>query len=208
MFAVSSLLESRNCLLHLRTILGWKRIQKKVSQTKTGCTLYPALRDQERALSWCSTRQNRRTERVPYCLECVEEMLQESWLSRWTFHRYSRSISQRSSLSWITSRNRMDRRKVQRDGRTCKRKAHVSSPCRGISKIRRTMVSHLVQVRRKWAHEISTRFSSCCLIKKPHPQRVRRTSCKTHFSTTIQEMASFFKHFVVGQVWMGLEVSS
>ena len=50
----------------------------KVSQTKTGCTLYPALRDQERTLSWCSTRQNRRTERVPYSFECVEEMLQES----------------------------------------------------------------------------------------------------------------------------------
>ena len=41
-----------------------------------------------------------------------------------TFFRYSRSISQRSSLSCITTRNRMDRTKVQRDGRTCKRKPH------------------------------------------------------------------------------------
>ena len=65
----------------------------KNSQIKTGCSLCPALRDQERALSWRSTRQNRRTERVPYCLDCVEEMLQESWLSRWTFYMYSRSIS-------------------------------------------------------------------------------------------------------------------
>ena len=30
MFSLSSLLESRNWLLHLRTLLGWKRIQKKV----------------------------------------------------------------------------------------------------------------------------------------------------------------------------------
>ena len=44
----------------------------------TGCTLYPELRDQARALSWSSTRQNRRTERVPSGLVCVEEMLQES----------------------------------------------------------------------------------------------------------------------------------
>ena len=29
MFSLSSLLESRNCLAHMRTILGWKRIQKK-----------------------------------------------------------------------------------------------------------------------------------------------------------------------------------
>ena len=75
--SMSSLLESRNCLLHLRTVLGWKRIQKKVLQTKIGCSLY-ALRDQERALPWCSTQWNWRTERVPCSLECVEEMLQKS----------------------------------------------------------------------------------------------------------------------------------
>ena len=51
---------------------------KKVQQTTTGCTLYPELREKERTQSWCSTWQNRRTERVPYCMECVEEMLQES----------------------------------------------------------------------------------------------------------------------------------
>ena len=38
----------------LRSILGWKRIQKKISQPKTGCTLYPELRDKERTQSWCS----------------------------------------------------------------------------------------------------------------------------------------------------------
>ena len=54
-------------------------------------------------------------------------MLQESWLSRWTFNRYSRSISQRSSLSLITTRNRMGRTTVQRDGRICKRKPHIIS---------------------------------------------------------------------------------
>ena len=122
-----SLLESRHCVLHLRTMLDWQRIQKKVYQTKSGCTLYPELCDKERAQSWCSTWQNRRTERVPYSLECLEEMLQESWLSKWTFYKYSRSISQRSSLSWITTRNRMDRTKVQRVGCTCKRRPYVSS---------------------------------------------------------------------------------
>ena len=104
-------LESRNCVLLLRIIHGQQRIQKKVWQIKTGCILYPALRDQERALPWCSTWQNRRTERVTYGLDYVEEMLQESLLSRWTFQRCSRSITQGSSLSWITSRNRMYRAK-------------------------------------------------------------------------------------------------
>ena len=46
--------------------------------------LYPALRDQEGALSWYSARQNWSTERVPYCLQRVEEMLQKSWRPRRT----------------------------------------------------------------------------------------------------------------------------
>ena len=75
MFPMSSLLESRNCVLHLRTVLDLQRIQKKVFQTKTGCNLYPGQRDQERRYPWCSTRQDRSTKRIPYGLECVEEML-------------------------------------------------------------------------------------------------------------------------------------
>ena len=79
----------------------------------------------------------------PYGLECVEEMLQESRLSRCTFYRFSRSISQRSSLSWITTRNRMDRTKVRRDARTCQRRPFVPSLYKGIQMTPRTMVSHL-----------------------------------------------------------------
>ena len=48
MFSLSSLLESRNCVLHLRTMLDLQRIQEKVEQTEAGCTLYPELRDKER----------------------------------------------------------------------------------------------------------------------------------------------------------------
>ena len=76
-------------------------------------------------------------------------MLQESWLSRRTLQRYARSISQRSSLSWITTRNRMDRTKVQRVGRTCKIRPYISSHSRGKEKIPRTMVSYLEQIRQK-----------------------------------------------------------
>ena len=138
MFSLSSLLESRNCVLYLRTMLDWQRIQKKISKTKTGCTLYPELRDKERTQSWCSTSQNLGSKRVPYGLECVEEILQESLLSRWTINRYSRSIPQRSRLLLITTRNRMDRTKVQMVGRTCTRRPYISSHSRG-KKISRTM---------------------------------------------------------------------
>ena len=202
MFSLSSLLESE------RTMLDWQRIQKKVYQTKTGCTLYPELRDKERTQSWCSTWQNRSTKIIPCGLECVEEMLQESWLSMWTFYRYSRSISQRSSLSWITTRNRMDRTKVQRVGRTCKRRPYISSHSRGKEKIPRTLVSYLEQSRQKWAYETSIWFSSRCLDEKSCTPRIRRTSWRAYPSRSIQHMASLFKHIVVGQVWMELEMSS
>ena len=59
---------------HLRV----QELVKKIEQTKTGCNLYPGLRDQERRYPWCSTRQDRSTKRIPHGLECVEEMLQES----------------------------------------------------------------------------------------------------------------------------------
>ena len=86
-------------------------------------------------------RHGKTEERIPYSLECVEEMLQKSWFSRWTCQRYSRSISQRPSLSWITTRNRLERTKVHGDGWTGKAKSHVPSLYRGIQKIPRTMVS-------------------------------------------------------------------
>ena len=46
------------------------------------CTLHPELRDKERRYSWCSTRQDRGTKRIPLGMECVEEMLQESRLRK------------------------------------------------------------------------------------------------------------------------------
>ena len=55
------------CLIHSES--------RKFSQTKTGCTLYPGLRDKERRHPWCSTRQDRGKKRIPHGLECVEEML-------------------------------------------------------------------------------------------------------------------------------------
>ena len=82
----------------------------------------------ERRYPWCSTRQDRGAKRIPLGLECVEEMLQESRLPRWTFYRYSRSISQRSSSSRNTTRNRMVRRKSAKSGMNLQKKTiHTNS---------------------------------------------------------------------------------
>ena len=59
--------------------------RRKFNKPRLDGFLYPELCDKGRAQSWCSTWQDRRTKKVPYDLECAEEMLQESRLSRWTF---------------------------------------------------------------------------------------------------------------------------
>ena len=134
--------------------------------------------------------------RVPYDLECVVEMLQESWLPRCTCHRYSRSISQRSSLSWITTRNRIVRTKVQRVGWTCTRRPYISSRSRGKEKISLTVVSYLEQSRQKWEFETSIWLQSRCLDEKPSTPRIRRTSWRAYPSRSTKTNTTRTRSFL------------
>ena len=120
-------------------------------------------------------------------------------------YRYSRSISQRSSLSRITTRNRMDRTKVQRVGWTCTRRPYISCHSRGNEMKSRTMISYFEQSRQKLAYETSIWFSSRCLNEKSSTPRSRGTSRRAYPSRSIQSMASYI---VVGQVWMEVKMSS
>ena len=127
-----------------------------------------------------STRQDRGTKKMPPGLECVEEMLQESRLPRSTFYKYSRSISKRSSVSWITTRNRMVRTKVQRVGWTCKRRSYIQTHSRGKEKIQGAMVSCFEQNRQKWAYEASIWWQSRCHDEKSLTPRIRRTKWRAN----------------------------
>ena len=161
-------------------------------------------------------------------------MLQESRLPRWTFYRYSRSISQRSSLSWITTRNRMVRTEVQRVGWTCERGPYILTHSRGKEKIQRTLVSYFEQNTQKWTYEASIWLQSRCHNEKSLTPRIRRTnwrahpsrSAKTHTTRTrdflrillVQRsnwstyrmaiLAFNFKFLVLARIRMELEVSS
>ena len=154
------------------------------------------------------TWKDRSTKIVPSGLEYVEEMLQESRLSRWTFYRYSRSVSQRSSLSWITTRIRIDRTKVQGVGWTCKRRPHISSHSRGKEKVPGQWYLTLNKEDKKWTNEASIWLQSRCLDEKSFTPRIRRTNWRASPSRSTKTMAFIFKHIVVGQVWMELEGSS
>ena len=52
--------------------------RRKFTKLRLDAFSIPHYVTKERTHSWCSIRQNRRTERVSYSLECAEEMLQES----------------------------------------------------------------------------------------------------------------------------------
>ena len=89
--------------------------------------------------------------------------------------------------------------------RTCKRRSYVPSLYRGIQKIPRTMVSHLEQVRQKWAYETSIRFSTCCLSLKNRLHRESGEQVAEPISPQqFGRWHPFFKRFMVGQVWMEL----
>ena len=114
-------------------------------------------------------------------------------------HRFLRD----KSLSWITSRNRMDRTKVQRDGRTCKNKSHVPSLQKNSNDTKDNGVSH-------WTSRWKTRRCGFDPIfelgffffskKSLHHESGEEVTQPIQFSTAIQEMSLFLKRFLVGHV--------
>ena len=76
-FSLSSLLESRIVYLNRLRLDAISILDFVINKRR-----YP----------WCSALQHRGTKRIPPGLECVEEMLSESRLPRWTCFSYSRSI--------------------------------------------------------------------------------------------------------------------
>ena len=137
MLRMPSLLESRNCLLHLSTSLEGKWIQPKCSSMVTGCFLNPELRHQEGATSWCSARQNWGTERAFHSPQCTEEMSQKK---NW---RNSRSLPTRSNISWFATQNFLDWGQVHRDGQISTGKpTPIAHRLRSSKDIRKTGISH------------------------------------------------------------------
>ena len=95
------------CVLHLRTVLDLQRIQKKVSQTKTGCNLYPELRDKERM----ARPKNKQNTIWPGMRgrDTARGLTLGVYISRVFTIDFS-------EIQFIVNRNRMDRATVQRVG--------------------------------------------------------------------------------------------
>ena len=96
-------------------------------------------------------------------------------------------FSERSSLSWITTRNRMVRTILQRVGWTCERRPYIQTHSRGKEKIQRTMVSYSRQSRQKWACEASTWLQSSLYDERSFAPWIRRTNWRAHPSRSTKQ---------------------
>ena len=178
---------------------------RKVNHLRLDALFYPGLRDQERVQSWCSTWQNRRTERVPKSLECVEEMLWESRLSRWIFLQVF--TIEFSEIQFVVNHN------SQSDGQNKKCKEWDE-------RAKEDHTDHLTpeecwRYQGQWyltlnksgkhgPRKVRSDYRAAVLMKnRLHPESGEKVE-EPIFSRTIQDMASLFKHIVVGQVWMEL----
>ena len=116
----------------------------------------------------------------------------KSWLSRWTFQRYSRSLSQRPSLSWITTRNWLDRAEVHRNGKVGTGRPLPPSIQRWIPEISKSLVSHIKQIGQECTDATSIRLPSRSHNHEPSPPRITRRTCRTYSFSTTSKMALFF----------------
>ena len=176
MYLMSSSLESRNCVLHVRTMLDWRRFQKKVSQTKAGCTLYPELRDKKKWRSQVldmAKPKNRKSTMQPG--KRGRDAARKSILNVNFLRVFTIDFSEIQDI--VNHNSQSDgQNKSAKSWTNLQMKTYISSHSRGKDKMPRTMVFHLERIRQKWAYEASIRFSSCCLYQKSSPPRVRRTS--------------------------------
>ena len=110
MLRMPSLLESRNCLLHLWASLGRESIQPRYPPMDIGSSLNPELCHWETATSWQSSWADWRTNKTPYCPYFEKEMHQQG------FWKNSRPLPERFNISWIATRHWTNWRSMHPDG--------------------------------------------------------------------------------------------
>ena len=209
LFSMSSFFDSRNCVLHLRTLLDWQRIQKKVYQNKTWCNHFPELRDTEKDLLMVldmARPKNKQSSIWPGMRG--RDAARKSTLKVNILQVFTIGFS---GIQFIVNHN------SQSDGQNQSAKS-------GMNLLKKTI--HVVSLQRKrkdtkdngillWTKQAKMGQWNFDLIFEPlsdeksPPPRIKRTSWRAYPSRSIQTMASLFKHIVEwDKVWMELEMSS
>ena len=161
-------------------------------------SLCPALRDQEGASPWGSTRQNWRTERVLYGFQRVEEMPPKSFDAQEEHHkgihdRVLRDQVFRESqlkIGW-TEQKCTEIDKLAQQDHTYRLSEEEFKRYQG------QWYLTLNESGKNAMMRLRPDFSSCSLHQKPSPSRIRRRCRTTHFSATTSEMALFLERFLV-----------
>ena len=173
--------------------LIYSESRRNFDRLRLGCNLYPELRDKERRHTWCSTRQDRGTKKIPPCLECAEEMLQESRFPRWGIHdRFLRDPVCRESqlaIGWSEQECKEWDEHAKED------QTYHLTPEERKEKIPRTIVSYSEPRRQKWAHEASIWLQSRCCNEKSLAPRIRRTNWRAHPSRSAQTQTTRTRKF-------------
>ena len=110
MLSIPSLLESMKYLLHLTTSLGSRRIQPKIEQIETGCSLYLPVRDQKKATPWCSAQLKQRNSTISPSTrgrDVAKELTARMNITR----EFTITFSLRPSLSRFETQNWLDDQK-------------------------------------------------------------------------------------------------
>ena len=187
LFALSSSLESTNCLLHLRgqLVVDSESRRKFHKQRLVAFSIPNYVIKKGRSHG---ARHGKTEEQKEYHVDwnawkgCFKKVDSQGGHCTGLHDRFLRD----PRLSRITIRNRMDRRGVcQEVDELTKQKHTYYLSTEEFQKIPRRMVSRLEKVWQKWTDAISTRFSSCRHTQKTFPPRVRCASCRANFSTTI-----------------------
>ena len=164
-FSLSSLLESRNCLLHCGQFLVDNECKRKFNKLRLCALSIPYYVNKKGRCH--GARHGKTEEQKEYYIvwnawkRCCKKVDSQ----KWTFHRYSRSICQRSSsresqlaIGW-TEQNCKEMEELAKEDHTHR------LPSRGKEKIPRTMVSHLEQIRQKWPMKLRSDFRAAASAK-------------------------------------------
>ena len=197
------LLESRNCLLHLRTSLERKWSQPTFSPMAIGRFLNQELRYQEGATSRSSARQNWSTERAIHSPQCSKGMSQkEIW-------RNSRPLPQRLNISWFAAQNWLDWGDVHCDGQLSTGKPLLLSIAWRVRKISEKPVYHTEQIRKKCTNETPIRLPRFTCKYAPSPPWIWRRATWTSSPLSISKVAFvvfFIQYLMVSVEWTLVEL--
>ena len=187
MLRMPSLLESRNCLLHL-----WTSLEK----VKPANIFINGDRKQEGTTSRCSAQQNWGTKRAFRGPQFAEEMSQKAiW-------RNSRSLSTRFNISWFAAQNWLDWRDVHCDGQISTGRPHLLSIAWRVRQISEEFVNNTEQIGKKCTNETRIRLPRSTEKHAPSPPWIWRRATWTNPFSSIPKVAFvfFFQYFVVAVI--------